>query len=99
MDVELLHIEPGSPWQNGVAESLNGRVRDEYLNGELFLDVAEAQAIPDHAREKYHTSRRHSSLGYLTPTEFEALPLAEQRQALRGAARQRGWLAPQLKAA
>ena len=99
MDVELLHIEPGSPWQNGVVESLNGRIRDEYLNGELFLDVVEAQAILDHAREKYHTSRRHSSLGYLTPTEFEALPLAEQRQALRGAARQRGWLAPQLKAA
>jgi transposase InsO family protein len=36
MGVELLFTEPGSPWMNGVIESLNGRVRDEYLNGELF---------------------------------------------------------------
>ena len=99
MGVELLYIEPGSPWQNGVIESLNGRVRDEYLNGELFLDVTDAQVILDHARADYNANRRHSSLGYLTPAEFGALSVIEQRQALQGAARQRGWLAPQLKAA
>jgi putative transposase len=99
MGVELLFIEPGSPWQHGVIESLNGRVRDEYLNGELFLDVTEAQVILDHAREQYHANRRHSSLGYLTPAEFGALLVIEQRQAIKGATRQRGWLAPQLKAA
>jgi putative transposase len=26
------YIEQGSPWQNGYAESLNGRFRDEFLN-------------------------------------------------------------------
>jgi putative transposase len=29
-------IDPGSPWQNGFGESLNGRFRDEFLNMELF---------------------------------------------------------------
>ena len=58
MGVELLFTEPGSPWQNGVIESLNGRVRDEYLNGELFLDIPEAQAILDHARADYNVHRR-----------------------------------------
>ena len=58
MGVELLFTEPGSPWMNGVIESLNGRVRDEYLNGELFLDIPEAQAILDHARADYNASRR-----------------------------------------
>ena len=30
------YIEPGSPWENGFCESFNARMRDEFLNGELF---------------------------------------------------------------
>jgi transposase InsO family protein len=26
-----LYIDPGSPWQNGIVESFNGRLRDELL--------------------------------------------------------------------
>lgn len=37
-------------------KSLNGRLRDEYLNGAPVLDVTEAQAILDQAGDKYHTS-------------------------------------------
>ncbi len=29
-------IEPGSPWENGCIESFNARLRDEFLNGEIF---------------------------------------------------------------
>jgi putative transposase len=29
--VETLYIEPGSPWENGYAESFNSKVRDEFL--------------------------------------------------------------------
>jgi putative transposase len=31
--VKTLSIEPGSPWENGYVESLNGKLRDELLNG------------------------------------------------------------------
>jgi len=34
--VKTLYIEPGSPWENGYVESLNGKLRDELLNGEIF---------------------------------------------------------------
>jgi transposase InsO family protein len=44
------YIEPGSPWQNGFAESFNSRFRDEFLNTELFNTVAEAQALADRLR-------------------------------------------------
>jgi putative transposase len=44
------HIEPGSLWQNGFAESLNSRFRDEFLNTQLFATVAEAQALADRCR-------------------------------------------------
>ena len=37
-------IEPGSPWQNGFAESFNSRFQDEFLNIKLFATVTEAQA-------------------------------------------------------
>ena len=30
-------IDPGSPWQNGHIESFNSRLRDEFLNGQLFV--------------------------------------------------------------
>jgi transposase InsO family protein len=31
-----LYIRAGSPWENGYCESLNGKLRDECLNGEIF---------------------------------------------------------------
>ena len=39
--VETLYIEPGSPWENGYIESFNARMRDELLDGELFLNLTE----------------------------------------------------------
>ena len=38
-------IEPGKPWQNGVAESFNGKFRDECLSLEWFRSRAEAKVI------------------------------------------------------
>jgi putative transposase len=34
--VELVHIQPGRPMQNGHVESFHGRVRDECLNANWF---------------------------------------------------------------
>jgi transposase InsO family protein len=31
------YIDPGSPWENGYCESFNRKLRDECLNGEIFL--------------------------------------------------------------
>jgi transposase InsO family protein len=38
-------IEPGSPWENGYNESFNGRLRGEFLNGEVFYTLREAQIL------------------------------------------------------
>ena len=40
--VKTLFIEPGSPWENGYVESLNGKLRDDPLDQGVFgtlLDV------------------------------------------------------------
>lgn len=63
-------IEPGKPWQNGVAESFNGKFRDEYLSLEWFRTRAEAKVLIESWRLQFNQVHPHSSLGYLTPNEF-----------------------------
>ena len=40
--MKTLYIEPGSPWENGYVESLNGKLRDELLNREVFDTLLES---------------------------------------------------------
>jgi putative transposase len=63
------YIEPGSPWQNGFVESFNSRFRDELQNTELFITLAEAQALADRWRWQYNTLRPHSALQGGKPLE------------------------------
>lgn len=70
--VEHLYIAPGSPWENGYAESFHSRLRDELLNAEVFADVREARALAAAWRHEYDHHRPHSSLGYLPPAAFAA---------------------------
>ena len=65
-------IEPGKPWQNGVAESFNGKFRDECLSLEWFRSRAEAKVLIEEWRRHFNEVRPHSSLGYLTPNQFVA---------------------------
>jgi putative transposase len=70
--VEALYVEPGSPWENGYAESFHSRLRDELTNREEFTNLAEARYMADDWRLEYNHRRPHSSLGYQTPAEFAA---------------------------
>jgi putative transposase len=70
--VETLYIEPGSPWQNGYAESFHCRLRDEFLALEEFESVTAARELTARWKEDYNGVRPHSSLGYQTPAEFAA---------------------------
>ena len=70
LGVETLYIEPGSPWQNGYAESFNSRLRDELLNQEEFDSPRHARAHAAAWREDYNEYRPHSALDGLPPNEF-----------------------------
>lgn len=70
----VLHFNrPGKPTDNPFIESFNGKFRDECLNENWFLSVADARRIIERWRREYNEERPHSSLGYLTPIEFVAL--------------------------
>ncbi len=62
----------GETYDNACAESLFSRYKAELLEGGAFQDVEEAQLETFNYVEGYYNQvRRHSSLGYRSPTEFE----------------------------
>jgi transposase InsO family protein len=66
--VKTAYIEPGSPWENGYIESFNGKMRDEFLNGELLGTLFEAKILnAEKWRIHYNNFRPHSSRNYLPP--------------------------------
>jgi transposase InsO family protein len=67
-------IEPGSPWENGTCESFNARMRDEFLSGELFGNMIEAEVLTKRWIEYYNTIRPHSSLGGRPPAPQSIIP-------------------------
>jgi len=69
--IRLHFIEPGKPNQNAYVESFNGRFRDECLNEHWFLSLAHTRQIVEAWRLDYNAVRPHSSLGNVSPTEFE----------------------------
>lgn len=67
VDVTTLHIESGSPWENGYIESFNRKLRDQLLARETFDTLMEAQVLIKRWRNVYSTLRPHSSLSYVPP--------------------------------
>jgi len=83
LGLDVLYIQPGSPWENGFAESFNSRFRDEFLSLEEFDSLQTAKALTSLHREEYNDHRPHSSLGYLPPNEFASQwPASVQSAAL-----------------
>lgn len=70
---KTLYIEPGSPWENGYCESFNSKLRDEFLNGEIFYSIKELRVLAERWRVHYNTIRPHSSLGYRAPAPVTIL--------------------------
>ncbi|MFN4984552.1 MAG: transposase, partial [Ignavibacteria bacterium] len=60
--------------ENGFIESFNGRMRDEFLNGETFHTLVEAKILIEQWRRFYNTKRPHSSLGYRPPAPESLQP-------------------------
>lgn len=64
----------GNCWDNAVAESFFGTLKKELVHHEVYetREMAE-KSIFEYIEVFYNRQRRHSTLGYLSPAEFEAL--------------------------
>ena len=70
LGVETAYVAPGSPWQNGRNERLNGVLRYELLDREVFGTLAHAQVMHDKWRRRYNEVRPHGALNFKTPAAF-----------------------------
>jgi putative transposase len=80
--VQISMVEVGQSAQNGYAERVIRTIKEEevYLNDYRDLQDAREQ-IGRFIDDVYLSKRIHSSLGYLTPAEFEAQWRAQQKAA------------------
>jgi putative transposase len=59
-------------WDNAVAESFFGTLEQELAPDLLWADFRGARlAVSEYIHRYDHLKRRHSTLGYQTPVEFE----------------------------
>jgi putative transposase len=79
LDVTLSMAAIGEPRENGYAERLMRTIKEEEVNLSEYQDFADAQRqIMRFLDDVYNVKRIHSSLGYLTPREFEEQWRAER---------------------
>jgi putative transposase len=73
LGVTLSMATVGEPRENGYAERLVRTIKEEEVDLSEYQDFADAQRqIMRFLEDVYNVKRIHSSLGYLTPREFEA---------------------------
>jgi putative transposase len=77
------YIAPGKPTQNAVAESFQGRMRDESLNEHLFFSMNHARAIERRLGRGLQHRAPHSAIGYMTPAAYAANLKPQRASALR----------------
>ncbi|MDV7400063.1 integrase core domain-containing protein, partial [Arthrospira platensis SPKY1] len=69
--IELRHIQPGKPSQNGLIERLNRTLRDECLSLSWFTSLEELNNEIQEWAVTYNQIRPHQNLGYLSPMNYE----------------------------
>ena len=62
----------GNCWDNAVAESFFSTLKTECIGGRVYANHAEAKAhVFEYIEAFYNRKRKHSSLGYRSPVEYE----------------------------
>lgn len=62
----------GNVWDNAVMKSFFSSLKAEQIGGTTYRTCDAARAdVFDHIERFYNTVRRHSTISYLSPVEFE----------------------------
>ena len=76
-DIDCSMSRKGNCWDNACVESFFSAMKRELPNDTPFEDWREVElAVFAYIEGYYNTKRRHSTLGYLTPNEYEEMRAA-----------------------
>lgn len=67
--IQISMTEKGDPYENAIAERVNGILKGEFLLNKTFASFSESLEATKNAIEKYNTIRPHDSCDKLTPVE------------------------------
>lgn len=67
--IKISMTEKGDPYENAIAERVNGILKGEFLLDKTFVSFVEAEDIVNNAIEKYNHIRPHASCDNLTPVQ------------------------------
>lgn len=67
--IKISMSEKGNPYENAVAERVNGILKTEFLLGETYSSPEEAGRSVKEAIETYNQYRPHMSIEYMTPNQ------------------------------
>lgn len=66
-NIAISMTQNGSPYENALAERMNGVIKSEFFPKRCFQNHIEAKKAIDNIIVTYNQLRPHSSLNYLTP--------------------------------
>ena len=76
--IDISMTQSGSPYDNALAESVNGQLKCEYGLGQSFANVDEVRYALGQAVSQYNERRPHGALGMRTPSEVHALAVHDE---------------------
>ena len=68
-DICISMTEKGDPYENAIAERVNGILKSEFALDRDFNSIRQAMVEVEHAINTYNQLRPHSSCNYLTPDQ------------------------------
>jgi transposase InsO family protein len=72
-DIAISMTQTGSPYENAVAERVNGIVKNEFNPKIIYKNFRQAQKSIDRIIKIYNEKRPHLSINYLTPEQAHSM--------------------------
>jgi len=70
LGIKISMSEQANPYENAVAERVNGILKQEFMLDKTFPDIKTAWKAVKEAIKTYNEKRPHMSLGYKTPEQI-----------------------------
>jgi transposase InsO family protein len=78
-EIQISMSRRGNPYDNARAERFMRTLKEEEVYGTDYRDLGDARSrIGEFLEQTYNRQRVHSTLGYLTPEEFEQASIAKE---------------------